>query len=135
MRLSITTKKIIRNFSHPTLIVINAILKIFNSGVLLPVKIYIVVAIYFKQHTLANAVNTNDYLLLILYFQPKKVTRDHNEDNVIVTTEIQTLALSFTFVQYAANIKVRNSSIPHFLLGIVNNCTIITTALRICKQC
>ena len=95
---SITTKKIITNFSHPTLIVINAILKIFNSDVLLPVKIYIVVAIYLKQHTLANAVNTNGFLLLILYFQPKKVTRDHNEDNVIITAESQTLALSFTIV-------------------------------------
>ena len=80
------------------MVVINAILKIFNSDVLLPVKIYIVVAIYLKQHTLANAVSTNGFLLLILYFQPKKVTRDHSEDNVIVTTESQTLALSFTIV-------------------------------------
>ena len=33
----------------------------------------------------------------------------------------KTLALSFTIVQYAATVRVRNSPIPHFLFDIVNN--------------
>ena len=46
---------------------------------------------------------------------------------VIVTTEIQTVPLFFTIMQYAAVIRVRNSPISHFLFDIANNCTIRTT--------
>ena len=83
------TEEIIRNFRQLSLTVISAILKIFNNDVSLPVKICIVVAFSLKQHRLAIVGNTRHFLLLILYFQPKKITRDHNEDNVILTTERQ----------------------------------------------
>ena len=42
-----------------------------------------------KQHTFLNVGNTKHFLLLILYFQPKKVTKDYNEDNVNFATERQ----------------------------------------------
>ena len=83
--------------------------------------------VFFKQHTLANVGNTRHLFLLILYSQPKKKLQEIIMKIVIVTTEIQTVALSFTIVQYAAVTRVRNSLIPHFLFDIVNNCSLITT--------
>ena len=110
------TEKIIRNFRHPSLIVINAILKIFNSDVLLPVKIYIAVAFYLNQYTLANVVNTKHFLLLILYFQLKKVKRDHNEDNVIVTTERQDTCALFYHRAICCNSQGQKFSYSSFPL-------------------